>query len=172
MPVTIDAEKHRSSFPNMPLGSHIRFLLCCFPTGAILRAPSGSRRAGAAFFNLTGVVGGSNDPYAAQNNQQQQQQQAQLAPAQGLADRVRNAERVESSIMKLGSLFSQMATLVAEQSETITRVEDDVEAGLTETMEGSKNMQEFYEVTKGNRGLILKVFGLLIFFIFLFLWWT
>jgi syntaxin 5 len=85
---------------------------------------------------------------------------------------VRNAERVESSIMKLGSLFSQMATMVAEQSETITRVEDDVEAGLMDTIEASKSMQDFYDVTKGNRGLILKVFALLIFFIFLFLWWT
>ena len=127
--------------------------------------PSGSRRAGAAFYNPTSASG-PNDDYA------QQQQQAQYAPVQGQADRVRNAERVESSIMKLGSLFSQMATLVAEQSETITRVEDDVEAGLMDTIEASKSMQDFYDVTKGNRGLIMKVFALLVFFIFLFLWWT
>ena len=59
-----------------------------------------------------------------------------------------------------------------EQSETIARIEDDVEVGLTETQEAHKSMERFYEITKGNRGMIIKIFALLIFFIFLFLVWT
>jgi syntaxin 5 len=72
----------------------------------------------------------------------------------------------------MGQLFAQMATLVSEQSEVITRIEDDVEAGLQDTLEAQGHLQSVYEITKGNRGLILKIFALLVVFIFLFLVWT
>jgi syntaxin 5 len=72
----------------------------------------------------------------------------------------------------MGKLFSQMSTLVMQQSEVITRIEDDVEAGLAETSEAHESMLYFHEITKGNRALIFKVFGLLIFFIVLFLYFT
>lgn len=65
-----------------------------------------------------------------------------------------------------------MTALIMEQSETISRIEDDVELGLQQTTEAHKSMEQFYEITKGNRGLIIKIFLLLIFFIFLFLVWT
>ena len=64
-----------------------------------------------------------------------------------------------------------MATLVMAQSETITRIEDDVENGLHETKEAHKSMEQFYEITKGNRSIIIKIFVILVFFAFLFLWW-
>lgn len=72
----------------------------------------------------------------------------------------------------MGELFTQMASLVAEQGETITRIEDDVEEGLSNTKEAHQSIQYAYEITKGNRGLILKVFALLLFFILVFLVWT
>jgi syntaxin 5 len=72
----------------------------------------------------------------------------------------------------MGQLFAQMATLVTEQSETIARIEDDVEAGLQETLQGQAHLQNVFDITKGNRSLILKIFALLVFFVFLFLVWT
>lgn len=72
----------------------------------------------------------------------------------------------------MGQLFSKMAALVLEQSETITRIEDDVEIGLSDTKEAHVSMLSFYEITKGNRSMIIKIFLLLVFFIFLFLVWT
>ena len=86
--------------------------------------------------------------------------------------RLKSAEQVEKSIAQMGHLFSQMATLVMEQSETIARIEDDVEIGLEDTKEAHASMEQFYEISKGNRSLIIKVFVLLIFFLFLFLVWT
>ena len=68
-------------------------------------------------------------------------------------------------------MFTSMANLVAEQSETLTRIEDDVEAGLSNSQEAHKHMTTFYEVSRGNRGVILKVFGLLLFFILVFTVW-
>lgn len=72
----------------------------------------------------------------------------------------------------MGQLFAQMATLVSEQSETIMRIEDDVEIGYQETQQAQGHLQTAYDITKGNRSLILKIFALLVVFIFLFLYWT
>ena len=65
-----------------------------------------------------------------------------------------------------------MAHLVMEQGETMARIEDDVEGGLADTKQGHQSMSQFYEISKGSRGLILKVFLLLVFFILLFIVWT
>eukprot|EP00428_Durinskia_dybowskii_P073255 CAMPEP_0170400724 /NCGR_PEP_ID=MMETSP0117_2-20130122/24646_1 /TAXON_ID=400756 /ORGANISM="Durinskia baltica, Strain CSIRO CS-38" /LENGTH=385 /DNA_ID=CAMNT_0010657483 /DNA_START=63 /DNA_END=1220 /DNA_ORIENTATION=- len=86
--------------------------------------------------------------------------------------RLQQAQQAESTIAQMGQLFSQMATLVSEQSEVIMRIEDDVESGLQETVEAQGHMQNVYDITKGNRGLILKIFAVLVGFIFLFLVWT
>jgi syntaxin 5 len=65
-----------------------------------------------------------------------------------------------------------MTNLVMAQSESISRIEDDVEDCLQNVTEAHDSMQKFAEITKGNRGVIMKVFALLIFFILLFLVWT
>lgn len=69
----------------------------------------------------------------------------------------------------MGELFTQMSSLVMEQAETVLRIEDDVEAGLADTTEAHASMMKVYDITRGNRGVIIKVFLLLIFFIVLFL---
>jgi len=74
--------------------------------------------------------------------------------------------------MQMGKLFIQMATLVKEQSNTIMRIEDDVESGLQDTTNAHTSMMKVYDITKGNRSMILKIFLLLVFFIFLFLVWS
>lgn len=72
----------------------------------------------------------------------------------------------------MGELFGRMASLVMEQGETIAHIEDDVEAGLDNTKQAQAHLQTTYDITKGNRGVILKIFGMLICFIILFLYWT
>lgn len=104
---------------------------------------------------------------------------------------IRKAEAVETSIakvnfflfrkevfilffmvIKMGKLFADVANLVMEQSEVLGRIEDDVEAGLDDTKVAYASITSAYEITKGNRGMILKIFALLVFFIFVFLVWT
>lgn len=72
----------------------------------------------------------------------------------------------------MGELFSKVANLVMEQSEKINNIEDDVESGLENTLQGEQHIVSAYEITKNNRGIILKIFALLIVFIFIFLYWT
>ena len=63
-----------------------------------------------------------------------------------------------------------MATLVMSQGETLTRIEDDVESGLMETEEAHKSMENFYEITKGNRSIILKIFAIMMILAFLYIY--
>mmetsp|Transcript_8476 Transcript_8476/g.14377 ORF Transcript_8476/g.14377 Transcript_8476/m.14377 type:complete len:399 (-) Transcript_8476:654-1850(-) len=100
-----------------------------------------------------------------------QQQQQQLDHRHSRY-RSEQSKAVEESIGKMGKMFSQMSSLVLAQAETIGRIEDDVEAGLEDVEEAHQSMVYVHEITKGNRGLILKIFGLLVFFIMLFMVWT
>eukprot|EP01032_Pedospumella_encystans_P009180 gene9180-10834_t len=106
------------------------------------------------------------------NSQAQTQQQVQRPASTYDRYRLQQAQQAESTVAQMGQLFSQMATLVSEQSEVIMRIEDDVEAGLVETLEAQGHLQTVHDITKGNRGLIIKIFLLLLLFIFLFLVWT
>lgn len=84
---------------------------------------------------------------------------------------VRRAEAVETSLAKMGKLFTEMASLVMEQGETIERIEDDVEAGLEDTKLALDSLTSTYEMTKGNRSMIVKIFVLIVVFAFIFLVW-
>lgn len=55
--------------------------------------------------------------------------------------------------------------MISEQSEQIDKIEDDVEAASVDVLKGQNSIQEVYSLKKGNRPLILKVFGVLIFVI-------
>jgi len=56
-------------------------------------------------------------------------QQSQIQQPMTSRDRLKGAQKVEATIAQMGQLFTQMASLVLEQGETITRIEDDVEIG-------------------------------------------
>lgn len=120
-----------------------------------------------------GSANGNNSRNTASTyNNGQQMQQTQLHKSMTADMRFQQAERVESSIREMGQLFTQMASMIAEQSEVITRIEDDVELGHQNTMDGHASIKEAYEITKSNRSMIIKIFLILIFCIFLFLVWT
>ena len=81
------------------------------------------------------------------------------------AARLEQARGAERTLANLGTMFGKMADLVVAQGETIEKVEDDVEAAHVDVYAGHEEIQKLYGITKGNRGLILKVFSVLIFFI-------
>lgn len=61
--------------------------------------------------------------------------------------------------------FTKMSSLISQQGEVLERIEDDVEAAAGDIDAGHDELVKVYGMTKGNRGLILKVFGILIFLI-------
>ena len=79
--------------------------------------------------------------------------------------RAQQARLAEKSIAELGVMFHKMSSLIVAQGETLERIEDDVESAGLDIDAGHDELVKVYGMTKGNRGLILKVFGVLIFLI-------
>ncbi|CAN0479889.1 unnamed protein product [Ectocarpus sp. 8 AP-2014] len=62
----------------------------------------------------------------------------------------------------LGQMFSRFSTMVAAQEEVVMHIEDDVEAAHAFAEEGQAHLAKYYQITSGNRGIIIKVFIMLI----------
>ncbi len=82
------------------------------------------------------------------------------------ADAVR---QVESTIVELGEIFNQLATMVSEQGEMVERIDANVEDVAHNMRAGQNQLIMYYNSIAGNRSLMLKVFGVLLGFILL---WT
>ncbi len=158
----LDAELRKRG--NVPAPS-----VALIPQQAPAGKPTYTQRRSAT--NYDGSAYDAYGPRGQQNAQDDSQAKgAKLQHARGLNSvRLRGAEKVEAALAQMGSLFTQMAGLVMEQGETLARIEDDIESGLEQTVAAHKEMEYFYEISKGNRGLIIKIFCLLIFFAVLFL---
>lgn len=87
------------------------------------------------------------------------------AYAASRADAVR---QVETTIVELGQIFNQLATMVSEQGEVVERIDANTEEVARNVSAGHGQLVEYYNSVASNRGLILKVFGVL--FAFLILW--
>jgi len=80
-------------------------------------------------------------------------------------NRLDSARQAEKSLAELTTMFSKMTNLIHSQGETLVKIEDDVEAAMDHVEAGQEEIVKLYEWTQGNRGLIIKIFALLIFFI-------
>ena len=102
------------------------------------------------------------NPYERQETHQQQQIQQQRSHTR---ERLEVAKKAERSIAALTKIFGEMANIVSAQEEVVEHIEHDVENAYTETQAASSEIVKLYDMKKGNRGLILKTFGILIFMI-------
>uniref|UniRef100_A0A0N4ZT94 RING-type E3 ubiquitin transferase n=1 Tax=Parastrongyloides trichosuri TaxID=131310 RepID=A0A0N4ZT94_PARTI len=76
-------------------------------------------------------------------------------------------ETIESNISELGQIFRQLASLVAEQGEMITRIDSNVEHTSLNIDSAHHELVKYFNNIAKNRWLIIKVFGtLMAFFIF------
>ncbi|KAL7467056.1 hypothetical protein ACHAXS_007326 [Conticribra weissflogii] len=100
--------------------------------------------------------------YSKSTTQQQIQIRRQNRETQS---RLASARLAEKSIAELGVMFTKMSTLISQQGEVLERIEDEVERAGGDIDAGHDEIVKLYGMTKGNRALILKVFGILIFFI-------
>jgi len=84
--------------------------------------------------------------------------------------RLQSARQAETMLADLTSMFGKMSELIHSQGDTISKIEDDVEAGVDNVNAGVDEIMKLNEITKGNRSLIIKVFAILIFFIIAMRW--
>lgn len=82
-------------------------------------------------------------------------------------------ETIESSISELGTIFRQLASLVSEQGEMITRIDSNIEETAINVEAAHHELLRYFNSISRNRWLIVKVFGVLMaFFIFFVIFMT
>jgi len=128
--------------------------------------------AGEIALNLGGAYGGGNGggdggmglPGAP--GQQLQQRPPLDYYTQSRADALQN---VESTISELGQIFNQLSSLVAEQGEQIIRIDDNMEESLVNVENAQTQLLKYLNRMSTNRWLMLKIFGIFMFFLFIFI---
>ena len=96
-----------------------------------------------------------------------------------LHERAQAVQDIEAHMTELGSIFERLSTTITEQGEMIDRLDDNLDAAEVNVNMGYQEIvkygQNVYEMDKdlmssfSNRSLIMKLFGVLIFFIIFFL---
>jgi len=76
---------------------------------------------------------------------------------------------IESTIVELGGIFSQLAHMVKEQEEMVQRIDNNVEDTLLNVELGHNEILKYFKSVTSNRMLMVKIFGVLIFFFLLFI---
>jgi len=77
-------------------------------------------------------------------------------------------ESIESTIAELGQIFTQLAQMVAEQRETVQRIDADTIDIASNVSGAQRELLKYYASISSNRWLMLKVFGVLIVFFLIF----
>lgn len=98
-------------------------------------------------------------------------QQMQLVEQQDdyIQSRSTAIESIESTISELGSIFSQLAGMVAEQRETVQRIDADTTDIAANVSGAQRELLKYYASVTSNRWLMLKIFGVLIIFFLVFI---
>jgi len=78
-------------------------------------------------------------------------------------------ESIESTIAELGQIFSQLAHMVAEQRETVQRIDADTYDIANNVSGAQRELLKYYSSISSNRWLMLKLFGVLIIFFLIFI---
>ncbi|KAI8889018.1 t-SNARE [Backusella circina FSU 941] len=101
-------------------------------------------------------------------SQQQQQEMLVMEQDRYIDHRSSAIESIESTIAELGSIFQQLATMVAEQRETVQRIDqntDDIEMNV---MGAQRELLKYYTSISSNRWLFFKIFATIIIFFLVF----
>lgn len=122
------------------------------------------------YLSLDDDTGSQGDnPY--QLTHQQQQSQAlmtQDASDTYLESRSTAIETIESTIAELGGIFQQLAQMVSEQRESVQRIDANTEDVEMNIERANFEIMKYWKRVSGNRMLMIKIFGILILFFFLF----
>ncbi|RIB04907.1 t-SNARE [Gigaspora rosea] len=102
---------------------------------------------------------------------QVQQQQLQFIEQQDnyIESRATAIESIESTIAELGNIFQQLAQMVAEQRETVQRIDANTDDIQTHVEGAQKELLKYYASISSNRWLMVKIFAVIIFFFLIFI---
>lgn len=122
--------------------------------------------------------GASANPYASHHHDYpddhltlpSEQQQSMLLLEEQNPDFVYQSQRgtavtaIESTIQELGGIFTQLASMVAEQRDVIQRIDYDTEDISLNVVGAQRQLLKYYARVTSNRWLYIRLFAVLIFF--------
>lgn len=85
-----------------------------------------------------------------------------------LSSRSVAVDAIESTISELGSIFSQLSTMVAEQRDTVQRIDANTDDIAVNVSGAQRELLKYYARISSNRWLVFKSFGVIL--ICFFLW--
>ena len=75
---------------------------------------------------------------------------------------------MQTTLAELGSMFQRFGAVVAEQGELIDRIDANTDQSLDYIEDAHTQILSYQRHIKGNRGLILKTFGVLFFIVIVY----
>lgn len=78
-----------------------------------------------------------------------------------MSERADVMHNIESTIVELGTVFNQLATMVQAQGETITRIDMNISETAGHVEGAHEALLNYFASINSNRWLILKVFAVL-----------
>lgn len=105
------------------------------------------------------------------DNEQYQQQQVLVSNKSNLQysrQRVQDVMQIEAAVTEVSELFSNFSRVVNEQAEYVVRIDTNVNEALQNVNAGSNELLRYLSHLTSNRGLILKLLGILFVFLLFF----
>jgi len=103
------------------------------------------------------------------NSSFKQQLQVIDATDSYLAERSEAMQNIEQTIVELGDIFTQLATMIRQQEELVHRIDANVDEANQHIEGAHTELLKYLRSVTSNRWLIIKVFGVLIFFFLIFI---
>lgn len=102
---------------------------------------------------------------------QHQQQQMMLYDESDnyVQQRAETMQNIESTIVELGGIFQQLAHMVKEQDEMVERIDSNVQDAEMNIEAAHGEILKYFQTVSKNRWLMIKIFGVLIFFFIFFI---
>lgn len=115
--------------------------------------------------------GGGGGGGASAHHQQHQQQQMMLYDESDnyVQQRAETMQNIESTIVELGGIFQQLAHMVKEQDEMVERIDSNVQDAEMNIEAAHGEILKYFQTVSKNRWLMIKIFGVLIFFFIFFI---
>lgn len=101
---------------------------------------------------------------------EQRQQQMMLYDESDnyVQQRAETMQNIESTIVELGGIFQQLAHMVKEQDEMVERIDSNVQDAELNIEAAHGEILKYFQTVSKNRWLMIKIFGVLIFFFIFF----
>lgn len=86
-----------------------------------------------------------------------------------MRERATAMQTVEQTIVELGGMFQQLATMIKEQDEAIQRIDSNIEDVELNISEAHSELLKYFQSVTSNRWLMIKIFFVLIVFFIVFI---